>query len=149
MFSILAHNRRQGWQNFERITGETKAETVILSSSEPIKRPQLKTFKHDLARLCFMLFPLSFVFGKMFGKFWKCFKFWEKSDNHGKLEVMISIEEGKLWHRKGCNEVKFCFIKEIFCPLNSLFQHNSGVCWLFERVGWIKSRQSGGKRNNS
>ena len=58
MFAIMAQNRRQGWQNFEKKTGEALAETVfflkILSPSEPILRAKIENMISSDYVLCYI-----------------------------------------------------------------------------------------------
>ena len=61
MFSIMAQNRRRGWQNFEKKTGEALAETVFSRNFVTLGADfEGHNWKHDLARLCFMLYTPSY-----------------------------------------------------------------------------------------
>ena len=61
MFSILAQNWRRGWQNFEKKTGEALAETVFSRNFVTLGADfEGHNWKHDLARLCFMLYTPSY-----------------------------------------------------------------------------------------
>ena len=73
MFSILAQNWRRGWQNFEKKTGEALAETVvsleILSPSEPILEPKLKTWSRQI--MFYVKYPEAMEILKMLETFEK------------------------------------------------------------------------------
>ena len=61
MLSIMAQNRRRGWQNFEKKTGEALAETVFSRNFVTLGADfEGHNWKHDLARLCFMLYTPSY-----------------------------------------------------------------------------------------
>ena len=54
----MAQNRRRGWQNFEKKTGEALAETVffeILSPSEPILRAKIENMISPDYVLCYIV----------------------------------------------------------------------------------------------
>ena len=64
MFSIMAPNRRRGWQNFEKKTGEALAETVFSRNFVTLGADfEGHNWKHDLARLCFMLYTPTPSYG--------------------------------------------------------------------------------------
>ena len=56
--SIMAHNRRRGWQHFEKITGEAIAETVIFQNFTLGADYERHNWKHYLARICFMSYGI-------------------------------------------------------------------------------------------
>ena len=56
MFSILAQDRRWGWQNFEKKTVSANASPGFFFKILPPSSPILgQNWKHDLARSCFIL----------------------------------------------------------------------------------------------
>ena len=76
MFSILAQNRRRGWQNFEKKNWRGASRDSffleILSPLEPILRTKIK----NMISPDYVLYPEPMeILGKIenFGKFWK---FW-------------------------------------------------------------------------
>ena len=54
----MAHNRRRGWQHFEKITGEAIAETVIFQNFTLGADYERHNWKHYLARICFMSYGI-------------------------------------------------------------------------------------------
>ena len=56
--SIMAHNRRRGWQHFEKITGKAIAETVIFQNFTLGADYERHNWKHYLARICFMSYGI-------------------------------------------------------------------------------------------
>ena len=55
MLSIMAQNRRRGWQISRKKTGEALAETVFSRNFVTLSPILGHNWKHDLARSCFIL----------------------------------------------------------------------------------------------
>ena len=90
MFSIFAQNRRRGWQNFEKKTGDALAKRVLRNFVTLGADFESQNWKHDHARLCFILYIPSWL------------KFWEKFEN---FRIFWKILEnfGKFWKISNCN----------------------------------------------
>ena len=105
MFSIMAQNRRRGWQNFEREkTGEALAETVFSRNFVTLGADfEGHNWKHDLARLCFMLYTPSYGNSQLK---MEILEFTSKEAaaplNFEKLRIMISKVGSKFWRWEGC-----------------------------------------------
>ena len=80
MFSIMAQNWQRGWQNFRKKTRESLAETVFSWNFVTLGADfEGHNWKHDLARLCFMLYTPSYGNSQLK---MEIFEFFENFENY-------------------------------------------------------------------